>query len=63
MVDLLLCLVLAVIAGSIIAYLVHEKKKGVTCVGCPYAKQCAKAKQGNCNCGDHANLKKANLSS
>lgn len=49
MIDLLLCIVLAAIAGGIIAYLVHEKKKGVTCVGCPYAKQCAKRKNG-CGC-------------
>lgn len=48
MIDLLLCIVLAAIAGGIIAYLVHEKKKGVTCVGCPYAKECAKKRNGTC---------------
>lgn len=33
--------ILALIVGAIIFYLIREKKKGVKCIGCPYAKQCA----------------------
>ena len=29
------------IAGGIIFYLVRAKKRGETCIGCPYAKQCS----------------------
>ncbi len=40
--------ILAIIIGGIIFYLIREKKKGVKCVGCPHAKQCA-GKCGGCN--------------
>lgn len=33
-------IVLAAIAVGIIWYLVRAKKRGETCIGCPYAKQC-----------------------
>ena len=39
---------LLVLLAVAIAYIVREKKKGHTCVGCPYAEECAKAKQGGC---------------
>ncbi len=32
--------ILIVIIGAIIFYLIRERKKGIKCVGCPYAKQC-----------------------
>ena len=50
MINILLIVLLAVIAGLIVWYLIREKKRGVTCVGCPYAKECAKRKSG-CGCG------------
>ena len=40
--------VLLAILGAAIAYIIREKKKGHKCVGCPYAKECARAKQGGC---------------
>ncbi len=40
-------IILAII-GAIIFYLVQQKKKGVTCVGCPHAKQCGGHCSGNC---------------
>ena len=49
MLDLIIILILAVIAGGIVFYLVREKKRGVTCVGCPHAKACAKRKSGGCS--------------
>jgi len=50
MTDIILILVLLAIAGGIVFYLVREKKRGVTCVGCPYAKQCAKKHGAQCGC-------------
>lgn len=41
-------ILIAIITG-IILYLVRQKKKGVKCVGCPYAKQCGSTCSGNCN--------------
>lgn len=40
--------IILVIIGAIIFYLIREKKKGVTCVGCPYAKQCSGKCSGGC---------------
>lgn len=37
--------------GAAIAYIVKEKKRGVTCIGCPHAGECAKKRsQGGCGC-------------
>ncbi len=36
--------VLAVIIAGVVVYLVRKKKRGETCIGCPYCKQCS----GNC---------------
>ena len=36
-------IIIAIVAAIVIAicyYLYREKKKGVTCIGCPYAKKC-----------------------
>lgn len=38
--TLIVILILLVIAAAIIGYLVRAKKRGQTCIGCPYAKQC-----------------------
>ena len=45
--NVIICAVLALIAGSIIFYLIRAKKSGAACVGCPHAKQCG----GKCDCG------------
>ena len=47
MINIILIIILAAIAGAIVFYLYRQKKHGVTCVGCPYAKQCG----GKCSCG------------
>ena len=50
MTDIILIIILLGIAAAIVFYLVREKKRGVTCVGCPHAKQCAKAKSVGYSC-------------
>lgn len=47
--NLLIIAILVIIIGVAIAYLVKAKKRGVKCVGCPYAEQCANKSKG-CNC-------------
>ena len=37
--------IVAVVVVAIACYLIDQKKKGVTCVGCPYARQCG----GSCD--------------
>jgi len=46
MTDIILILILCAIAAAIVFYLIREKKRGVTCVGCPYARECAKKRAG-----------------
>ena len=41
--------VVLIILGCAIGYIVKAKKKGVKCVGCPYAETCGKE---NCTCND-----------
>lgn len=48
MVDFIVVAVLGVIVGAAILYIRKEKKKGVTCIGCPHAAACAKC--GGCTC-------------
>ena len=49
---IILVIVAAIIAG-IVRYLYRAKKRGETCIGCPYAKQCARKKgaEGDCSSG------------
>lgn len=43
--DAIIVLLIVVITALIIYYLYRAKKRGESCVGCPYAKQCG----GKCN--------------
>lgn len=38
--DFIIVLILLCIAGGIVFYLYKAKKRGQTCIGCPYSKQC-----------------------
>lgn len=40
-VNYIVIAVVAVIIAAIIVYLRREKKRGSTCIGCPYSKQCS----------------------
>jgi hypothetical protein len=46
--NIIVILILVSIVAGIIWYLICAKKRGETCIGCPYAKQC-KGKSCNCN--------------
>lgn len=41
-VDILVLVVIVLLLGLAIGYIVREKKRGVQCIGCPYASNCAK---------------------
>lgn len=47
--NFIIIAILVIIIGVAVAYLVKAKKRGVKCVGCPYAEQCA-SKSNGCNC-------------
>ena len=38
--------ILAAVVFFAVRYIVKEKKKGVKCIGCPYAGECQKHQQG-----------------
>ncbi len=40
--NMIVVMILLVLIGSVVIYLIREKKKGRNCVGCPYAKQCSR---------------------
>ncbi len=44
--DYIIIAILLMIASLVIYYLYRLKKRGQTCVGCPYAKQCGN--KGSC---------------
>lgn len=46
MTDLIIIFVLVIILGASLSYMKKEKKKGVTCIGCPDADVCAKRRSG-----------------
>ena len=49
MTDILIIAILLILVGSAIAYIRKEKKRGAACIGCPYAGECAKKRQGGCS--------------
>jgi len=48
--NFIVVLILLAIAAGIIWYLIRAKKRGETCIGCPYSKQCASKCNGVCSC-------------
>ena len=53
MADFIVVVVLLMVLGAAILYIKREKKKGVKCIGCPAAAQCAARKLAG-NCGGQA---------
>ena len=48
MIDLIVAAIIVAIVAGILVYIYRAKKRGDTCIGCPYAKQC-----GSGSCGGH----------
>jgi len=48
--NILILIVVGILMFFAGNYLYKAKKRGQTCVGCPYSKECAKKRQGN-GCG------------
>lgn len=67
MADLIVIAVLLIVIGAAVIYMRKEKKKGVRCVGCPAAGECARRHSetacsgcgGECKsgCGSHSDEK------
>ena len=49
--NIILIIILVAIVGGASYYIYREKKKGVHCIGCPMAGNCAKARSGGCRAG------------
>lgn len=49
--DLIVAVIICAIVGLAIFYIRKEKKKGIKCIGCPFAQQCSN--KDNC---DHQSL-------
>lgn len=45
----IIVLILVAIVAAIVVYLVRAKKRGETCIGCPYCKQCGSKNGGGCS--------------
>lgn len=52
-IDIIVSVALVVIIGAAVAYIIRAKKRGIKCVGCPYAKQCGGNCSGNCESSDN----------
>ncbi len=48
-VDVIVMLIIVLLVAAALIYIRGEKKRGVTCIGCPHAAACAKRKQGGCS--------------
>ncbi len=57
LINIIVIAIVAVIIGAICFYLYRQKKRGVKCIGCPYANQCA-GKCGGCNTDPEDEYKK-----
>lgn len=47
---------IVLIVGGALAYIIHAKKSGKKCIGCPSSKDCSH-KCGGCGCGCHSEEK------
>lgn len=49
--DIFIGIIIFVLLRRAISYIVKQKQKGVKCIGCPYADDCASKNKGtDCNC-------------
>lgn len=54
MANIVIIVIVLAVVGAIVFYLYRAKKRGETCIGCPYAKQCggkcSGSGNGSCSC-------------
>ncbi len=50
MADLIIGLIVLALIGAAITYIVKQKKKGVSCIGCSMAGTCPSKNKGGCSC-------------
>ena len=55
--NIIIIVILVAIVAAIVTYIYSEKKKGATCIGCPYSKKCQGRCNGSCN---HEKTNKSN---
>lgn len=46
--NIVIGLIIVVCVAAAVRYIRNEKKRGVTCIGCPHGAECAKRNQGGC---------------
>ncbi len=51
--DMIVLLVIIILVAAAVVYMRKEKKRGVKCIGCPHAGECAKKN----SCGGHTDTK------
>lgn len=56
--NVIIIAVLLCIIGGIVFYLSRAKKRGETCIGCPYSRQCGSKGGGCCGGGGYRPKKK-----
>ena len=56
MANILVAGLILMLVGFAVIYIYREKKRGVTCIGCPNAAACAanRGGVGECSCGCHS---------
>ena len=54
MIDFIVIVIIIGVLGLSIRYIIREKKKGVKCIGCPFAESCSKRRKTDekCDCND-----------
>lgn len=52
-VDLIVLFIIVLAVGAALAYIKKERKRGIKCIGCPYAESCGKKD----SCGGHTDIK------
>lgn len=40
LIDIVIIIILIIIFTAIILFMISQKKKGIKCIGCPFAKNC-----------------------
>ncbi len=57
MINVIAAIIVIAIIGGALGYIIHAKRQGVTCIGCPHAQKCASSHQG-CSCGSESTEQK-----